>query len=376
MRTCAIQEELLLVDPQGGQPMPLASELLELDRRHAPRGLGFALSAELQSEQIESSTEAFERLADLDSAVREGRFHADFLARSLGARVAALGTSPVPATPHIMPSPRYSLIAGQLAQTAFEQLTCGCHLHVSVGSEDEGVGVLDRIRAWLPVLLALSANSPFWNGHDTGYASYRHQVWGRMPGTGPTDVFGSVEHYRRHLSSFVGTGIPVDPAMIYFDARLGWDNSTVVIQVADVCMDSEGPVLLAALARALVETAAAQWSAGEPAPQVASSLIALASWRASRSGIHGELIDPLTCRPMRAVDVVMSFFDHVRPALADSGDEQWVATVLDRLLREGGGARHQQAGFSVTGMPSEVVAEAIFRTHHVEAVRPPVRVSS
>ncbi len=84
--------------------------------------------------------------------------------------------------------------------TAREQLTCGFHVHVCVGSDQERAAVLDRIRIWLPVLAALSANSPFWNGEDTGYGSYRTQAWGRWPTLGPAELFGSDAGYRSLVS--------------------------------------------------------------------------------------------------------------------------------------------------------------------------------
>ena len=370
MRTFGIEEELLLVDPRSGRPLPLAEELLDLDR-HQGSSRGFTLAAELQSEQIESVTAAYRSLADLDRAVRAGRFHADSLARTLGARVVALGTSPVPVAPHTTARPRYSAIAARFGLTAFEQLTCGCHVHVAVDSDDEGVGVLDRIRVWLPVLLALSANSPYWNGIDTGYASYRRRVWKRMPVVGPTEIFGSADNYWRHVDDLLGTGVLLDAGMIYFDARLSHRLPTVEIRVADVCLDSDVALLIAALGRALVETAARQWSADEEPPPVSVTLLHLASWKASRSGVSGELLHPTDSRPRKAVDVVMAFFDHVRSALVDFGDEQWVSLLLDRVLNDGTGAHHQRASFDATGLRSEVVAEAVYRTHSVDGVRPP-----
>ena len=102
-----------------------------------------------------------------------------------------------------MHKPRYEAMAVRFGLTAHEHLTCGCHVHVSVDSEAEAVGVLDRIRIWIPILLAISANSPFWQGSDTGYESYRSQVVRRWPSSGPTDVFGSVANYRDLVSGMI-----------------------------------------------------------------------------------------------------------------------------------------------------------------------------
>ena len=127
--------------------------------------------------------------------------------------------------------------------------------------EPEGVAVLDRIRGWLPCLLALSANSPFWQGHDSGYASFRSQVWGRWPSAGPTGLFGSAETYHATTRAMIASRTILDLGMVYFDARLSAQHPTVEVRVADVCLDADDAVLMAGLVRALVDTAARSWRA-------------------------------------------------------------------------------------------------------------------
>ena len=199
-----------------------------------------------------------------------------------------------------MHKPRYEAMAVRFGLTAHEHLTCGCHVHVSVDSEAEAVGVLDRIRIWIPILLAISANSPFWQGSDTGYESYRSQVVRRWPSSGPTDVFGSVANYRDLVSGMISCGVLVDEGMVYFDARLSRSYPTVEIRVADVCLDARDAVLVAALCRGLVETAARAWAAAEPVPAVPTALLRLATWQAGRYGLHGRLLDPVTTATARS----------------------------------------------------------------------------
>src|ERR671914_1133616 len=134
---------------------------------------GGEIVTELQQQQIEVKTRPAATLAELSDELRDGRRRADDLAVRTGARIAALATSPLPVTPETSPDSRPRAMARHFGLTTAEQLTCGCHVHVEVASDDEGVGVLDRARVWLPVLLALSANSPFWQGVDSGYASFR-----------------------------------------------------------------------------------------------------------------------------------------------------------------------------------------------------------
>ena len=223
-------------------------------------------------------------------------------------------------------------MAERFGLTANEQLACGCHVHVSVESDDEAIGVLDRIRVWLPTLLALSANSPFWQGTDTRYASFRSQTMVRWPISGPTDVFNTAANYRARLADVLASGVLLDEAMVYSDARPSHRYPTVEIRVADVCLDVRDAVLVAALCRGLVETAARQWTAGEPPPSTSTELLRLATWQASREGISGHLLDPHTPGPGRHATSSTELVEYVGPALRSTGDERLVDDRIDRSL--------------------------------------------
>jgi carboxylate-amine ligase len=262
-------------------------------------------------------------------------------------------------TPRTTPKERYLRMAQQFGLTEAEQLTCGCHVHVGVDSPEEGVGVLDRIRGWLPVLTALSANSPFWQGADSGYASFRSQAWGRWPTAGPIEVQGTVQRYRALIDGLVASGVALDEGMVYFDARLSARYPTLEVRVADVCLRVEDAVLVAALARALVETAAEEWRRGSPPADIPVTLLRLASWRASRSGLEDVLLHPADLRPRPARRVVDALVDHVRPALAESADLPRVEELLADLLDRGSGARRQRAVLAGGAGLVDVVRDAV-----------------
>jgi glutamate---cysteine ligase / carboxylate-amine ligase len=179
--------------------------------------------------------------------------------------------------PKLVGKGRYLQMARAFGLTAYEQLTCGCHVHVEVSSEEEGVAALDRIAPWLAVLLALSGNSPFWQGRDSAYASFRYQVQGRWPSAGPADFFGGAAAYRRTVAQMVATGTLLDTGMVYFDARLSQRYPTLEIRIADVCLHADDAVLIAALARALVETDARRWRQGTAPPRWRGELLRLAA---------------------------------------------------------------------------------------------------
>jgi carboxylate-amine ligase len=295
--------------------------------------------------------------------LRHWRSRADAAARTAGARVAALASAPVPVQPVTTPGERYERMVEAFGLIAMEQLTCGCHVHVSVVDDEEGVAVLDRIRVWLPVLTALTANSPFWLGRETGYASYRTQAWGLWPSAGPNGLFGSAAAYHRLLADVLATGTVLDEGMIYFDARLSASWPTVEIRVADVALHVEDAVVLAGLARGLVETAARQWRAGEAAPDVPAEVLRLAGWRASRSGLDADLVDPRTGRPAPAADVLRALVEHVRPALADADDEERITAGVAGVLGRGSGAVLQRSVYRETDDLAAVVRAAVAATH-------------
>jgi carboxylate-amine ligase len=359
VRTFGIEEELLLVDPATGEAVPRAGDLLALYVRPMDSVAGPVLTAEFQQEMIEVVTPPHSTMDALAGDIIAGRAIADRAARDVDVRVAALGTSPLPSDPHPVQLRRFMAMTEEYGLTAREQLTCGCHIHVSVDSAEEGVAVLDRIRIWLPALVALSANSPFWHGEDSGYASYRSQVWNRWPSAGPLEILGSPDAYHQLVHDMVSTGVALDEGMIYFDARLSRHYPTVEFRVADVCLRPENTVLLAGLARGLVETAAREWREGVEPAAVPSALLRLAGWKASRWGLRGELLDPVTSRPAPALAVVNSLINHVREALEDIGDLHRVEELVDDLLHVGTGAVRQLEVLHRTGGLKDVVADAV-----------------
>jgi glutamate---cysteine ligase / carboxylate-amine ligase len=355
VRSFGVEEELLLVAEDSGAPVAMADAVVSQEEGETP-------DSELKRQQVEMATAPCATREELAAELRARRRAAANAARRKGAAVAALGTSPLTAPPSVMPGARYQWMAREYALTAEEQLTCGCHVHVNVASAREGVAVLDRIRPWLAPLLALTANSPFWHGRDSGYASYRQQMWGRWPSSGPTEVFGTPEGYHSTVRTMIDSGVLLDDGMIYFDARLSSKYPTVEIRVADICLLADDAVLLALLVRALVDTAARAWRAGEPPPAIRTELLRLASWRASRSGLDGDLVHPVTARPVPAGVVIDALLEHLSPALADTGDLAPATESLGRLLGRGNGAALQRRVHAETGDLAEVVRAAVSAT--------------
>ncbi|MFI2642146.1 glutamate--cysteine ligase [Streptomyces sp. NPDC018610] len=360
MRTVGVEEELLLVDPETGEPKALSAAVLA--RAEADDADQDVFEKELYGQMLEFATHPQTDMSELGAEIVRCRKEAARHAGEIGCAVAALATSPLPVSPTISISPRYQWLADQYGIATREQMVCGMHVHVSVESDEEGVAVLDRIRPWLPVLLAVSANSPFWQGRDTSYDSYRSRVWDRWPSAGPTELFGSPERYHRLVADMVATGVILDEKMAYFDARLSERYPTVEVRVSDVCLHAETAQLIATLVRALVETAARDWRAGREPVDHNVGLLRLAAWQAARAGLARELLHPATMRRLPAESVLESLLEHVGDALADSGDLAGAREAVAGLLRRGTGARVQRELMERTGSLRQVVTECVRHT--------------
>lgn len=365
MRTLGIEEELLVVDPRTGEPAARTEQVIRRASQHleqhgsttarSEHEPGGHVGPELQEQQLEIDTPPRTDVADLERDLRSWRRAVSAAAEEQGARLVASGTSPLPADNQITPDERYLLMRERFGVTTQDQLTCGCHVHVAVEDDEEGVGAIDRIRPWLPVLLAISANSPFWDGRDTGYASYRSQAWARWPSSGPTELFGSAKAYHQLVDDMLASEVLIDRAMVYFDVRLSSSYPTVEIRAADVCLEPRDAVLVGALCRALVETGARDHAMGAPPPPVPTAMLRLGMWQAGKSGVDGPLLDPLSGRPRAVTGVLDSLLDHVRPALEEAGDLSFVRGQLAEVLRRGNGARRQREVMQRTGRLEAVV---------------------
>ncbi len=367
MRTLGVEEELLLVDERTGIPMAVAPRALADAPDPADSATGPSVEEEFKQEMLEAQTRPHESTVDLFDEIVAGRALADRLVRPYGARAVALAMSPMEFVPHPTREPRYGTMMERYGATARNVLVCGCHVHVGIGSREEGVAILDRIRNWLPVILALSANSPFANGDDTGYASYRFAAWHQWQSAGPTEVFGSAAAYEAFERMLVETEVILDRRMIYLDARLPHQQPTVEVRIADVCLDPRDTIVLAVLIRALVDTAVEEWHDGVAPVSVPAAALRLAEWQAALTGAIGRLPHPAHGRGGTADDAVGALVAHVDRALNRNGDGDLVRSGLKRMLENGGGAGIQRRAFSRRGSLLDVVTEAIRVTHAQEA---------
>ncbi len=349
MITLGVEEEYLLLDSATGFPVSAADEVC------TAAGLQSALeSAEVQREmlraQLEVATPVCQTLDEVGGHLLRLRDALGAAAEQAGCRLIATAAAPysVDRPMEITDTPRYRGLYQAAPQLVDEQLINGMHVHVGVPDRGTGVAVLNQLRPWLPVLVAMSANSPFWRGRDTGFASWRTVVFGRWPISGPPPSFTDASEYDRRVRALVTGGAIGDARQIYWQTRLSEKYPTVEVRAADVQLRVEEAVMLAGLIRGLAQTAIWEHQAGEPAPQTLPEIVAAAGWHAARYGLDGSLIGT-DGKPVTAREAARALVRHVLPALDEYGDAPQVAGLVEQMLEEGNGSRRQRRALAESG---------------------------
>ena len=218
---------------------------------------------------------------------------------------------------------------------------------------------MDRARPYLPVLLAMTGSSPFHDGVDTGYDSYRTLWWGRWPNTGPPEYLGSAERFEQVVDGMIASGVIGDRSHLYWDVRPSYHLPTLEFRLADVCTDVDDAVLHAALVRSLVRVLAARAERGEPCPQPRPELLRAARWRAARHGIGGQLFDPVLCSLVDAPLAVRRLLAELEDDLR--GRDEWteVSELVTGLFARGTSAARQRQIWLRTGDRREVAARMV-----------------
>lgn len=350
MFTVGIEEEFHLVDPETRQISPEAERVLS----NAGEDL---LEPELQKSQVETGTAVCETLDEVRQELKRLRHDAAQAAESAGCRLAASGTHPMSdwRSVETFPKDAYLRVEQDYQQLAREQVVCGCHVHVGFDDPEDPIRVMNRVRPWLPVVLALSCNSPFWMGEPTGYCSYRNRIWHRWPTSGMPGSFQDRAEYERLVQTLLSTGSIDDPARIYWEVRPSNKFNTLEVRIADVCMNAEDSLLIAALIRALCQSCHAEDLKQVPVRMYRPELLQAAVWRAARFGMSSDLLDVVGEKTMPAWDLAARMMELIGEVLRDRGEEEQVAALLDGIRERGTGAARQTEVFERTGRLEDVV---------------------
>jgi carboxylate-amine ligase len=334
--TFGIEEEFLLLDPGTLTPVDCAAQITALDDgRHAG-----TVGREFLCSQVEYAKPVCTTMTDAHDALLGFRRRLGQWADGAGVVAAGSGTPFGRGTSAtVSPGARYSRISSEAAALGRDHQIDGLHVHVGV-DRDSGVRACNALRRWLPVLLALSGNSPFWDARDTGCDSWRAIHSRRWTTYGIPPVFRDPDDYDDTVAALIGIGATVDAKALNWNMRLSATFPTLEVRVCDAQLDAESSVALAVVVRALVDSARTgdASSAQDRAPWDA------ALWHAARHGVSDALVHPFTGRLAPAQDVLNTLRKHIAPHLHGSDETRAVDALLERphtgagLQREAYGA--------------------------------------
>jgi len=357
--TLGVEEELHLIDLESWKLSARAPQLLSrLPREH--------YSAEIQRTTVETNTAVVDTLGGLRAELVRLRRGLAEVAAEDGIGIAAVGTAPTAAFAdfELTASGRYGRMQEQYRLLVDEQLICGLQVHVGVSNRDLAVQIMQRVAPDLPVLLALSASSPYWNGQDTGYSSIRSIIWQRWPSAGSTGYLASAAEYDDLVDDLISSGVIADAKMAYFDVRPSAHAPTLELRVCDATPVVDDAILIAGLFRAAVRAAEIDIADCRPFTPVPAPLHRASVWRAARAGLSGELLDHLRHpRPHPAREVVRALVHRLRPQLEELGDWDEVQELAETALARGNSADRQRAAYAERGELSDVVELVVAETH-------------
>ncbi|SDD12634.1 carboxylate-amine ligase [Actinokineospora iranica] len=352
--TFGVEEEFLLVDADTLLPAPRARAVL--DRTAASSaGHDSGFHHELCASVVEAASAVCATLPELGARIRSGRAALAASARRENARLVSVGEPVLTAAePEITATDHFHRMRESYAGVVTDQELCGCHVHVGVPDRDTGVAVLNHITPWLPTLLALTANSRYRHGADSGFHSWRMMVHTRLPAATMPPWHASAAAYDADLARLVDCGM-VEPGQGSLRvARLSRRYPTVEIRIGDAAATVAEAVLYAALARALVRRALDDLAVGRTAGPLDHGVLDCALWAAARHGLHGAAVDPWRERETRAIDLLDALLAHVRDALDDLGDAAAVTALAAAARGRGCAATRQRAAAATGGAPAVV----------------------
>lgn len=348
MATFGIEEEYLFLDPVTLEPRSAATAV------YRSLGISRAESPQVQQEYLDCQLERTTPICTtLDEAVRDlsdFRRRMRAAAESEGVMVTASGAPPRMSRAGVVTNKeRYHAVSNNYRALVRQHFLSGLHIHVGIPDRETGVQVMNRIRRWIPVIVALGGNSPFWENLDTGFTSWRTINLQRWTTHGCPPVFVDAADYQRRTTRLLGIGGHMDRALLAWNIRLSENHPTIEVRGPDSQLEVWHSVLLAAMVRGLAVTA---MTTPSPGPDPEPELLNASLWHAARDGITDHLVHPDTGEMLPARQVVDDLLELIGDQLTEHGDHQTATGWLDRLFAEGTGANRQRAAFSTGGLPA------------------------
>lgn len=343
--TLGIEEEYQVIDP-------ISRELVSHDQKivkEAGKHLNEQVKAEMHQAVVEVGTNICHNITEARAEITHLRKSISEIAIDLGYRIGAAGTHPFSAWQKqlITPNPRYDEIVNELQDAARSNLIFGLHVHVGVEDKALALHITNAMRYFLPHLYALSTNSPFWEGRNTGFKSYRSKIFDKFPRTGIPSVFDNLADYENYVNLLVKTNCIDNPKKIWWDIRVHPFFPTLEVRICDVPMTINETLSIAALIQALVAKLYKLKTQNLNFIIYHRALINENKWRASRYGLDGKMIDFGKECEVDTRDLMEELLDFVDDVVDELGSRKEVEFVRT-MLKNGTGADRQLAVYEKT----------------------------
>lgn len=357
--TLGIEEEYQVIDP-------ISRELVSHDQKivtEAEKVLNEQVKAEMHQAVVEVGTTVCSDIAHARQEIKYLRKSIAEIATQLGFRIGAAGTHPFSkwATQLITPNPRYDEIITEMQDTARSNLIFGLHVHVGIEDKRLAMHLVNSMRYFLPHLFALSTNSPFWEGRNTGFKSFRTKVFDKFPRTGIPGTFSSYSEYENYVNLLVKTRCIDNPKKIWWDIRIHPIFPTIEVRICDIPMTVEETVTITALIQALVAKLYKLKSQNLNFITYHRALINENKWRASRYGLEGKMIDFGKEDEVPTTELLEELLVFIDDVVDDLGSRTEVENVRN-MIKNGTGADRQLALFEESKDLTKVVDYIIEQT--------------
>ena len=352
--TIGIEEEFQMVDRQTGQLRPCIHTILE---KGSPI-FGEKIKAEMLQSTVELVSDIFPNITTARREMQNLRAMLARLVQEEGLALISAGTHPTALWQNEVRSvsDRYAELEDELQDIARSILIFGLHVHIGIESQDMAIPLINQLRTWLPQLLALSANSPFWAGRNTGLKSYRSVVWKSFPRSGVPDLFSSMGDLDSYVRALINTGCIDNGKKIWWDVRPHPFFGTIEFRIFDMPATFEDMIALVALSQALVAKLAWLHKHNITIYTLPRNFIDENKWRVMRYGLDAEVIDFIHERRLSMRESLGELLDFVDDVLDDLGIRHEINYL--RMLLEGprgGGADRQLAIYQQTGNMDAVI---------------------
>ncbi|MBU3740971.1 MAG: carboxylate-amine ligase [Candidatus Kapabacteria bacterium] len=350
--TLGIEEEYMVLDPTTlNLKSHVSLELLSKGRLL----LHEHIKPEMHGSMLEIGTGICKNVKEARFEVTKIRSIVAHLARQNGLLIGAASTHPYSRweDQEIYPDDRYQVLIEDMQLLARSLLIFGMHIHIGIENREVQIQLMNEMRYFLPHILAISTNSPFWEGMDTGLKSYRSKIFERFPRTALPDLFSSWGEYDNYVNLLVKTGSIDNAKKIWWDIRPHPFFPTLEVRICDLPMRIEETIAIAALCQALAAKLYSLYEKNLSFRQYRRSLLMENKWRAVRYGLDGKLIDWGRQKEMPARELVRELLDFVDDVVDDLGSRREIEYIY-QILEMGSGADRQLRVWKETGSMEEV----------------------